>query len=487
MARIIDERDHRFDVGRRPIPRHEGFARLPGILRGADEPDHLIDIAHRDCQPDQDMRAVARLAQEMLGAPGDHLLAEGNERGEQVLEIHDQRAPAVKRHDIGAESRLQGRVAVELVENHVGHCIAPKLNHHAISGAVGLVAQRRYAFDLLVAPKLADALDHRSLVHLVGNLADDDRLTVATQRLDVDLASGHDRAAAEMIGGADALATKNDAARWEVGTGYDPDQLIDSHGRIVDQRDAGVDHLAEIVGRDIGGHADGDAAGAVDQKVRKARRQDNRLFFIAVVIGLEIDRILVDVLKQLHGRAGQAAFGVAHRRGWVAVDGAEVSLPVNERQAHGKVLRHAHQGVVDRLVAVRVIFAHHVAHHARRFHVFLVGRVPALMHGIENAPVHRLESVADIRQRARHDDAHGVIEVAALHLFRDGDGTNIGRAGLIRLKVFAVGQGRISTIVGARSLPDCVAPRHPGGAFSNGYSIAYGQDCYSRAGVLWPR
>ena len=37
---------------------------------------------------------------------------------------------------------------------------------------------------------------------------------------------------------------------------------------------AAVDDLAEIVRRDVGRHADGDAAGAVDQQVREARRQD---------------------------------------------------------------------------------------------------------------------------------------------------------------------------------------------------------------------
>ena len=46
---------------------------------------------------------------------------------------------------------------------------------------------------------------------------------------------------------------------------------------IVDQRHAGVDDFAEIVRRDVGGHADGDAAGAIDQQVREFRRQNRRL------------------------------------------------------------------------------------------------------------------------------------------------------------------------------------------------------------------
>ena len=163
---------------------------------------------------------------------------------------------------------------------------------------------------------------------------------------------------------------------------------------------------------------------------------------VAVVVLLEIDRVLVDVLEQRHRRLGQAAFGVAHRRRRIVVDRAEIALPVDQRQAHREVLRHAHQRVVDRLVAVRVIFADHVADDARRLHVLLVGRVPLLVHRIEDAAVHRLEAVARVRERTRHDHAHRVIEIRALHLVRDRHGPDIrGRRRLAGLVVFVVGQG----------------------------------------------
>ncbi len=209
---------------------------------------------------------------------------------------------------------------------------------------------------------------------------------------------------------------------------------------IADQRDAGVDQFAQIVRRNIGGHADGDAAGAVDQQIGKARRQHHRLVLVAVIIGLEVDGVLVDVVKQRHRGLGQPAFGVAHGRRRIAVDRAEIALPVDQLQAHGEILRHAHQRVVDRLVAVRVIFAHHVADHARRFDVFLVGRVALLVHRIEDAAVHRLQAVARIRQRPRHDHAHGVIEIRALHLLGDRDGPDIGGIAVPRFRIFNVGQ-----------------------------------------------
>ena len=41
--------------------------------------------------------------------------------------------------------------------------------------------------------------------------------------------------------------------------------------------------------------------------------------------------------------------------------------------------------------------------------------------------MHRLQPVAHIGQRARHDHAHRVIEVGALHLLFDGDGRYVER------------------------------------------------------------
>ena len=211
---------------------------------------------------------------------------------------------------------------------------------------------------------------------------------------------------------------------------------------IVDQRHAGVDDLAEIVRRDVGRHADGDAAGAVDQKVREFRRQNRRLLLGTVVVRPGNRRCPCRCRRAASSAdLGQARFGVSIGRRRIAVDRAEIALAVDQRHAHGEILRHPDHRVVNRLVAVRMIFTDHVADDARGLDVLLVGRVPLLVHRIEDAPMHGLEPVARIRQRARHDHAHGVIEVGALHLVEDGNGTNIGRlrrlAGLV---IFGVRQ-----------------------------------------------
>ena len=141
-------------------------------------------------------------------------------------------------------------------------------------------------------------------------------------------------------------------------------QVVHGGVGVVDEVAHGVAHLVEVVRRDVGGHAHGDAGRAVDQQVGEARRQHRRLLEAVVEVGHEIDRFFVDVEQHLLGDFGQAALGVTHGGGGVVVHRAEVALSVDERVAHGKVLRHAHHGVVNGGVAVRVVFAQHVAHHA---------------------------------------------------------------------------------------------------------------------------
>jgi hypothetical protein len=73
-------------------------------------------------------------------------------------------------------------------------------------------------------------------------------------------ASAHDHAAAAgAVGLLDALAADDDRAGREIGALDVLGQLLDVGGRIVDHRDDRVYHLAEVVGRNVRRHPDGDA------------------------------------------------------------------------------------------------------------------------------------------------------------------------------------------------------------------------------------
>ena len=174
----------------------------------------------------------------------------------------------------------------------------------------------------------------------------------------------------------------------------------------------GVADLGQIVRRDAGRHADGDALRAVGEQIGEAAGQHDRLRPLAVVGRAEIDRVLVDAGEQRLGDAGEARLGVAHGRGVVAVDVAEIALAVDQRVAHGEVLGQAHHGVVDRGVAMGMELAHDVADDARRLLVARAGVEVELAHGVEQAAMDGLEAVAHVGQRPRHDRGEGIGQVA---------------------------------------------------------------------------
>jgi hypothetical protein len=366
--------------------------------------------------------AVARLAQVEHGAARHHLAAVAQEGLEELLEVQEPGLAVEKRDHVHAEALLHRRELVEMVQDDLGNLAALQLDHRAHPRLVGLVAQVGDALDALLAHQLPDLHQELRLVHLVGKLVDDDRLALALADVLEVGTRAHDHAAAA---GAVALLqvrhAVDDARRRKVRSRHDLDQLVDGDVGVLQHREARVDDLPQVVRRDVGRHADRDARRAVHQQVGEFGGQDQRLGLAAVVVGPEVDRFLVEIAEKLVGDLRHADLGVAHRRGVVAVDGAEVALAVDQRIAQAEVLRHAHDGVVDRGVAVGVVLADHVAHDARGLLVGLVPVVGKLVHGEEHAAVHGLQAVAHVRQGAAHDHAHGVIEVGTPHFLLEAD------------------------------------------------------------------
>ena len=148
-------------------------------------------------------------------------------------------------------------------------------------------------------------------------------------------------------------------------------------------------------------HPDRDPGRAVHEQVREAGRQHLRLPRRLVVVRLEVDRVGVDVPQHLGRDPREPALRVAHRRGGVVVEVPEVALPVDERVPQRERLGHPDERVVDRLVAVRVVGPHHVADDLGALLVRPVRLHPGLVHPVEDAPVHGLQPVAHVGQRAR--------------------------------------------------------------------------------------
>ena len=388
------------DFGRIPIARHERFTGIGRAGRTANGAHDLIEIGNRDDKADQDVRPLARLGEFELGAPGNHFLAELHKGLDDIAQAHQFGATAANGEHVDAEGLLRRRVAVDLVEHDLGGRVALQFHDDAHAFAIRFVAQIGNAFDPLVLDRIGDLFDQRILALLERDFGQHQAAFFAAAFLNDETRADDDGAAPGFIGGAQASGANDQRAGGEIGCRQMLHQIFDADRLVIEPGADGIDDFAQIVRRDIGCHADSNARGAVDQKVGKTRRQHNRLGFRTIVIVLKVDCILVDIGEQRFGGLGQPCFGVAHRGGRIGVHRAEIALAIDQRQAQRPILRHPRQRIVNRAIAMRVIFTHHVTNDTRRFAIGLVRREAAFMRAPQDAAMHRLQAITHIGQRA---------------------------------------------------------------------------------------
>ena len=420
--------------------RVEALQLLRGLVaRGArlDQRDDLVDVIERDLVAEQDVLALLGLAQVVSGAARDDVATMRDEPLQDRPEPERARLAAVDREHGRAERILEQRaVLVEIVEDDAGDGAALDLDDGADAFARRFVAQIRDAFDLLVVVHLADQLHAARLVHLVGHLGDHDALALGPLvGLDLHPGAHAQDAAARVVERPDGRDAQEDSAGGKVGT-LDAarqrsaelriEKLPERSVRMVDQVDDALDGLAQVVRRNVRRHPDRDACAAVDEQIGKSRGKDQRLGGRIIEVRSEVDGLLVDVGQHHLRQPRQTRLGVAVGRRWIAVDAAEVALPVDQGRAHVPVLRETHQGVVDGGVAVRVVLLQNFADGSGGLAVALVVQHPLVEHRVEDPAMDGLEAVADVGKRAPDDDGHRVVEIRLTHLVFDRDGNELG-------------------------------------------------------------
>ena len=408
---------------------HEARPRGRHVLRLPDERDHLIERLERDLESLEDVGARLGLPELELGPAGHHDLAVVEIMREQLREGQHARDAVDEREHDRAERRLELGVLVQLVEDNLRVHVAAELDDHAHPLPVAFVPQVAHAVELLLPDQLGDPFDERRLVHHVRELGHDHGHPAAPKLLKGGLGADDHAPPPLRIGLVDPLPPEDEPPGREIGPLHDFEERLRGEAGILDQGDERLDELAQVVGGDVGGHPDRDPGGTVHEEVGDAAREDGGLLHGLVEVGHEADGLFVDVREELHRHPREPGLGVPHRPRRIAVHAAEVSLPVDQGVAEAEVLRHPHQRLVHRDVSMRMVPAHHVADEAGALLVRPVGAQPHLRRAVEDAPLHRLQPVADIRQRPADDDRHRVVQVRCPHLPVDrlGDHSLIDR------------------------------------------------------------
>src|SRR5690606_20484843 len=282
---------------------HEPLAGDVRCLAGADQGDHFVQVIQCNEQALQDVRAFLGLPQIELGAAHHHIVPVLHEMLDHGLQPQEHGAPAHQRNVVHAEAGLQRTELVQLVEHHGTHGLPLHVIRQADAIAVAVVVHITDALDPLLVHQVGHALvELHRLVHLEGDLADDDRLPAGLRVfLNVTFAAQHDPSASGLIGLPHAIGAVDDASRGEV-RAFD---VLHEPGHIdvvvLDVGHNAVADLREVVRRHVGGHAHGDTGAPVHQQVGDTRGHHARLLQRVIEVGPHVHRLLVQVGHHLLG------------------------------------------------------------------------------------------------------------------------------------------------------------------------------------------
>ena len=169
--------------------------------------------------------------------------------------------------------------------------------------------------------------------------------------------------------------------------------------------DAGVDKLVEVVRQNLRRETDGDAVRPLGQQQRELDGQRHRLLVAAVVGTHPLGGLLVE--NHVEGELRQTRLDVTACGGLVTrEDVAPVALAVYQQL----FLPQLHESVLDGSVAVGMVLhglPDDVGH-------LVVAAVVDGLHGVENTPLHGLQTVLDMGHGAFEDDIRCVIEEPVL-------------------------------------------------------------------------
>ncbi len=391
-----------------------------GFVLGADDVDHFIQVEERHQQAFQQVQATLDLFQAMGEAAGHGGTAELQPLAEQHLQVLHLRTPVQPDHvEVDPVAALQVGGGEQVAHQLFGiDAVGTRHQHHPHRvGMVGFVADVFQPRQLLGAHLRCDLLDHLRRRDLERQRVDDDVGAVLEERR----ARAH-AAVAGFVHGAQVGGRGDDLGRARVIRALHVfEQVADAGLWIIQQVQQRADDLVEVVRRYVGGHADGNAGGAVEQQVRQACRHPGRLFQGAVEVRGPVGGALVDFAQQDFGDRGQFGFGVAHRRErFGVVGGTKVALAFDQRVAVRERLGHQHQRFVAGAVAVRMVLTNDVADGARGLLRLGGGVQPQLAHRVDDAALHRLEAVADERQRTVEHHVHRVVQVRPFSVFTQG-------------------------------------------------------------------
>src|SRR6185436_15526771 len=112
----------------------------------------------------------------------------------------------------------------------------------------------------------------------------------------------------------------------------------------------------------------------------------------------------------------QTYFRISHGSRTITILATKITLTIYQQVTHAPILGHTHHGIINRFVAVWVIFTKHLSYDTSGFLMRPVKIVTQFVHRKQNTAVNGLKTVSYIGQCATYYYRHRIIDIGGLHL-----------------------------------------------------------------------
>src|SRR6266851_4484767 len=241
-------------------------------------PDHVVEVIQGNLIAEQNVLALFRFFQLENRAAADYIDAVLDEQLDHRDQAQFARLPGDDGEQDHAERLLHLRELEKIIEDELRFFAALQLDDDAHAFARGFIAHIGNSFQFFRLHQFGDALDQPRLVHLIRNLRDDDAFAVFGGLFDSSLGAHGKAAAACFVSGFDAFAARDVRPGWKIWPRHNLHYFFQRCVGLFDQKNCRVHNFAQIVGREVSGHAAGNAARAVDEQIRYARREHHGFF-----------------------------------------------------------------------------------------------------------------------------------------------------------------------------------------------------------------
>src|SRR3974390_161403 len=226
--------------------------------RTADDADDVIEVIQGDLVAEQNVFALFSLLELEDGARANAVVAMFNEELDERDQPQFTRLPTDDGKQDHAEGFLHLRVFEKIVEDELRFFAALQFDDNAHAFARGFIAYIGNTFQFFRLDKFRDPFNEACLVDLIRNFGNDDAFAIFAVFFNSGFGPHGEAATSGLICRQNAFAPGDVGPRGEIRTGDQLHDFLERGVRLFDEENSGVNDLAEVVRRNVGGHADGD-------------------------------------------------------------------------------------------------------------------------------------------------------------------------------------------------------------------------------------